>query len=183
MLLLVSLGPINRRSLTTMLKTQLSSFLSIAVGVCAVALLGCGEKPKPVATEFVEGIVTLDGKPVEDATVTFAPVSEGAGASASGRTDPAGKYTLTAVGAGKGAQAGGGTLPGEYYVGVQKDQYPDIPGSDQPDYEPPKSEGRPQAPTLTHIVPQKFNDPRKSGIKVTVKAGKNDIPIELKSSD
>lgn len=165
------------------LKTQLSCSFSFAVAVCAVVLVGCGEKPKSVATDFVEGIVTLDGKPVAEATVTFDPVQPGAGASATGRTDASGKYTLTAVGAGRGAQAGAGTVPGEYYVGVMKDQYSDVPGSDQPGYKPPAPGERPPEPTVTHVVPQKFNDPRKSGIKVTVKAGKNDIPIELKSSD
>ncbi len=165
-----------------MLKTQLSSSLSVAAGLCALALLGCGEKPKTVATDFVEGIVTLDGQPVPDATVTFSPVQQGAGASATGRTDANGKYTLTAVGAGRGAEAGAGTLPGEYYVGVVKDQFPEVLGSDQPGYQPPPSDERPKEPTVTHIVPQQFNNPQKSGIKVTVKAGKNDIPITLKSN-
>ena len=35
--------------------------------------------------------------------------------------------------------------------------------------------------SLVHLVPEKFNDPQTSGIQVTVQAGTNDIPINLKS--
>ena len=38
------------------------------------------------------------------------------------------------------------------------------------------------APKVTHVVPLKYNNPKESGIKVTVTEGKNDIPIELTSS-
>ena len=31
----------------------------------------------------------------------------------------------------------------------------------------------------THVVPEKYNIPSESGIKVTVKEGANNIPIEL----
>ncbi len=34
---------------------------------------------------------------------------------------------------------------------------------------------------LTHEVPEKYNVPSESGIKVTVKAGDNNIPIALTS--
>lgn len=166
----------------TMLKIQQSNPLCVAASLCIFTLLGCAEKPKTVATELVEGIVTLDGQPVPGATVTFAPVQMGAGTSATGMSDSTGKYTLTAVGAGKGAQAGAGTLPGDYYVGVLKNEFPDVLGSDQPGYQPPSPDERPKEPVIKHVVPQQFNDPQKSGIKVTVKPGKNDIPITLKSS-
>lgn len=152
-------------------------------GVLA-ALVGCGgSRPKAVPTEMVEGVVTLDGQPVPEATVTFLPVQNGVGASATGMTDSEGKYTLTAVGAGIGAQLGAGTLPGEYYVGVAKVSLPDIPAAaDLGDSaESAVAAGRPQDVKVTYLVPERFRDPVSSGVKVTVKAGKNNIPIELKS--
>ncbi len=159
----------------------LTSWLLAAVMAASV---GCGSsKPKAVPTEMVEGVVTLDGQPVSEATVTFLPVQEGAGASATGMTDSEGKYTLTAVGAGIGAQRGAGTLPGEYYVGVEKVGLPDIPAAADLGESAKSSaaSGRPQDVKVTYIVPEKFRDPVSSGIKVTVKAGQNNIPIELKS--
>ncbi len=39
-----------------------------------------------------------------------------------------------------------------------------------------------QTPKVTHVVPEKYNSPEKSGIKVTVKAEKNEIPIQLSST-
>ena len=153
-------------------------------GVLA-ALVGCGgSTPKAVPTEMVEGVVTLDGQPVPEATVTFVPVQDGVGASATGMTDAEGKYVLTAVGAGIGAELGAGTLPGEYYVGVLKVSLPDIPPSDKlGDSAAVDSAAAkpPQDAQVTYIVPDKFRDPQSSGIQVTVKAGKNNIPIDLKS--
>lgn len=163
------------------LKPLLFSTLLAAGAVCAISSAGCNSgQPPAVKTDMVEGVVTLDGQPVPGATVTFLPVQDGAGASATGMTDASGKYTLTAVGAGIGAQAGAGTLPGEYRVGVLKDEIPDLAQIEQ-DPEG-KAGGQGKEIKITHVIPQKFNDPRKSEIpNVTVKAGDNDIPIDLKS--
>ena len=162
-----------------------------SIAIAVLASVGCGGAKAPaVQTEMVEGLVTLDGQPVPGATITFVPVQPGAGASATGMTDSEGKYHLTAVGAGIGAQPGAGTLPGEYSVGVMKVNLPDIPTEQDLQADlgtpgtPSKSVGsgeRPKDVQVTHVVPQKFNDPLKSGIKVTVKPGANDIPIPLVS--
>jgi hypothetical protein len=45
----------------------------------------------------------------------------------------------------------------------------------------PQGKTRPTSAPLTHVVPQKYNEPQKSDIKKTVKPGMNDIPIELTS--
>jgi len=55
---------------------------------------GCG-----AGTTSVSGVVTLDGKPVEGASVSFTPVAEkdgGVGGSY-GKTDAEGRYTLRTV--------------------------------------------------------------------------------------
>ncbi|HVX60112.1 MAG TPA: carboxypeptidase-like regulatory domain-containing protein [Pirellulales bacterium] len=128
---------------------------------------------------MVKGIVTLDGNPVPGAIVTFVPVQEGAGASATGKTDEQGNYVLTAVGAGGGAQIGAGTLPGEYRVGVIKDEIANLASLDEANRQ--AGDAAEQEIEVTHVVPQRYNDPLKSELKANVAAGENNIPLELKS--
>ncbi len=147
-------------------------------------IAGCSGESH-LATEPVQGLVTLDGQPVPEATVMFVPVTEGQGLPATGQTDAQGVYRLTAANAQDAtAKAGAGTRPGEYFVGVIK-SVSETPMSEEEAFEkgvkyvaPPPG----QTPKVNHVVPQKFNDPKNSGIKVTVKEGENDIPISLASS-
>lgn len=160
--------------------TKLQLMAWMAAGIMC-ASVGCNSAAPGLKTEEVEGLVTLDGAPVADATVTFTPVASGTGAMATGTTDASGKYRLTAVAPGYSPKPGSGTLPGEYNVGVVKVQMPEFPTST--DAIKPQEGQRPSAatPTLTYVVPQKYENPASSGIKKTVKEGKNDIPIELSS--
>ncbi len=81
---------------------ELLASTATTMALCgALASTGCGGGgPAPVQTDMVKGVVTLDGSPVAGATVTFVPVQDGVGASATGKTDEQGNYVLTAVGAG-----------------------------------------------------------------------------------
>lgn len=69
-------------------------FASVSVLVVTLSALGCGGGPANVS-----GVVTLDGKAVEGATVTFTPDSkDGGGVGGSyGKTDAQGRYTLRTV--------------------------------------------------------------------------------------
>lgn len=69
--------------------------LALATLMLAVALAGCG-KPKPPPLAAVEGLVTIDGKPVPMALVTFVPLFEGFGGEviAEGISDESGRYRL-----------------------------------------------------------------------------------------
>jgi hypothetical protein len=72
---------------TIMQKIQL-----LIVLVLTLSLVGCG--PKGLQTYFVEGIVTLDGKPLDGAIVTFTPAERTAeNMTAGGQTNGEGKYT------------------------------------------------------------------------------------------
>lgn len=159
------------------------SALLIGLAMASLPLLGCGGG-SDLDTQYVEGLVTVDGKPISGATVTFKPVTEGQGASATGYTDANGVYKLTAVAVGNSSAAGepeAGTLPGEYYVGVTK-SVQESPMNQEEAYEKgvPYKPQDPYAPRKTiHEVPQKYNDPKTSGLKATVTEGKNDIPIQL----
>jgi hypothetical protein len=165
---------------------QLRTFAWLWMGLaaCFVGMAGCGGQPT-LNTEYVEGVVTLDGQPVPEATVTFVPVTEGQGASATGMTDQQGVYKLTAAVTGETAAVPeAGTLPGEYHVGVVK-TIVETPMSEEEaeqagvDYVP--GDEYASAPKTTFVVPQKYNNPRESGIQVTVESGRNTIPLELTS--
>ena len=67
---------------------------------------GCGGR-----TIKVEGLVTLDGKPLPGATVTFVPTG-GEGRQASSFTEKDGSFRLSTY------KTGDGALPGEYKVTV-----------------------------------------------------------------
>ncbi len=56
-----------------------------------IALAGCGRGPR-TQLGTVEGVVTLDGRPLADATVRFTP--SGPGRTAQGVTDASGRYRL-----------------------------------------------------------------------------------------
>jgi hypothetical protein len=67
----------------------------LLAGFAVVLALGCGSnKVVPVS-----GKVTMDGKPLKNATVSFQPIAEGknieAGPGSVGKTNDQGEYTLT----------------------------------------------------------------------------------------
>jgi hypothetical protein len=80
----------------------LGSFFFVAI----LTTVGCGKG----SVTKVEGVVTLDGKPLPGATVSFVPVGEGK--PAFGRTDNDGSFRLTTF------RTDDGALPGEYQVTV-----------------------------------------------------------------
>jgi hypothetical protein len=86
----------------------MSRYAVAGVGVVVALLLtGCG--PKPVK---VSGTVTLNGQPVDGASVQFVP-ADGSGRQASGGTDKDGKFQLTTY------ENNDGAMPGEYKVVVK----------------------------------------------------------------
>jgi hypothetical protein len=101
--------------------------ISALVGALVLAALSCGCQGRPTK---VEGIVTLDGKPVEGATVTFLP-KDGSGRSASGLTGSDGVFHLTTFNTGDGA------LPGTYKVTVTIHE--SVTGSGPPNTSSPDS--------------------------------------------
>jgi hypothetical protein len=70
--------------------------LRVSLALALVVLLGCGPQPPRVAK--VSGRVTLDGKPLPKASVTFVPMAskgnQNPGPTAQGMTDADGRYQL-----------------------------------------------------------------------------------------
>jgi hypothetical protein len=143
--------------------------------ILALALSGCSSKNQPVR---VEGIVTLDDRPVEGVMVVFIP--EGTiSRPASAMTDSEGHFSLTTF------KEGDGAIPGDYRVVIKKrDALPEPPAIDASD---PKSilahyknreDRRKQKSQLPHVYAQEKTTPFHYTVPVNGK-----VFLELKSSD
>lgn len=134
-------------------------------------ILGCKrDSIKYTPTEFVEGVVTLDGQAVEEASVIFTPVDKTTGETATGMSDQNGVYRLTSL---TGAP-NKGAIQGDYLVSVNKVKIEDkkVPG------ERPGEPER-EITTQTFVLPEKYRYPDKTPITKTVSKGKNQLDIEL----
>lgn len=141
-----------------------------------VAVSGCG--PSGPAVEMVEGVVLLDGEPVEGATIFFSPApTDGkaqGGLPGAGRTGPEGGFQLNAV---SGAKSGAGTKIGEYVVTVIKQESDAAPAPDPnaPPIPPGDIKVRDLLPTIYKLGST-------SPLRATVKQGRNSYRFELSSS-
>jgi hypothetical protein len=124
--------------------------------ILALLAGGCENEPEGPETVPAAGRVTQNGKPVEGAMVTFYPVEGSAATLASqATTGPDGRFELsTNVGAGKMKS---GIVAGTYEVTITK---LDITGAKNM-MAPPKN-----------LLPKKYGDPKTSGLKAEVVAGK-----------
>lgn len=146
--------------------------LLIVGGIAAAGLSGC-RKPG-LQVNLVEGVVLLDGNPVADATVEFAPRTAGT-LTAIGRSDANGRFRLTTT---RGGPPNGGAVAGEYDVVFKKADY-DLKGTGKTRVD--DMDGVP----LVYEIPKRYGDPQTSGITVTVKQGRNngpDFTFELTSA-
>lgn len=158
---------------------------SILVSTCIVSLVvlvGCKTRDRGniPQTAPVSGTVTLDGKPVDGATVVFVPTGTPAyGAYAI--TDSSGRFTL------KSSETVTGAVPGGYLVQVTK-LVPDTSGSVAVTPEEAEHEGQAGGGSQVsvgrtkNVLPEKYANPKTSGIEVTVPAeGIENLEIKLTS--
>jgi hypothetical protein len=141
--------------------------------LASIVLLGCGETGGP-AVEYVEGVVTLDGKPIEGVNVSFSPTKPDAGTPAVGTTDANGVFKLTAV---QGGKVGGGAGVGDYQVTFSKvkatgGMRTDVKPGD-PDYGKESASARPGPSKIEYEVPQKYENAATSGFTAKVEKGTN----------
>jgi len=123
-----------------------------------------------MATNMVDGLVTLDGAPLAGATITFSPITEGA--IAVGNSDVQGKFTLQTQ---QGA-VGKGTTEGEYTVTVVKIE-------SVPTGKTVQGEGGGTAQEFTErsVVPEVYNSPTTSPLKQIIVKGLNKVELTLSS--
>jgi len=149
------------------------SFFLVALSLVLGCSSGGSSFPK---TYPASGTVTVNGKPVNGATVNFFPV-DGKGSSV-GTTDASGKYTLTTY------RSNDGAPPGQYKVSIVKyDAANPAPAAaalpagqlasgDLPaDYAPPKEgAGAIAPPAPKSEIPAKYNNAETSGLRGLVDA-------------
>jgi hypothetical protein len=148
----------------------------IALLPILVLIAGCGSNGPAMVK--VRGIVTLDGKPVEDAAVGFAP--QNGDRPATGTTDASGHFTLTTFAPGDGAIVGTHTVTVSKIrsSGQQVDASTVPAGSNAMPLSGPTAPG---AIKIQWVVPPKYADPKTSGFTVDVKRGMEPVTLELKS--
>ena len=128
------------------------------IGVCLICLLplvGCGAG----AGASVSGKVTLDGAPLDDATITFVPTAGGQ-RQAAWTTVKGGQYSIA-------AKDGLGT--GQFRVEIRA-------------LRPTGEKANPNEPTMVpakEALPSKYNS--KSELTVEIKPGTNTADFDLKS--
>jgi carboxypeptidase family protein len=147
------------------------------LATAGIVLTGCSSSSRP-PTYPVTGTVTLQGKPLAGAAITFVPTGEGEAASAI--TDSDGKYALTTW------EAGDGARPGEYRVKVSKQELAAVDPAklvqnlsieeEQKIY----VENKKPAPPARRLIPGKYENDETSGLvhKVEDKPTTFDIKIE-----
>ena len=145
--------------------------------VVLAAGTGCNRGPVGPVVHMVEGVVTLDGAPLEEANVFFSPVGGKGALQATGCTGADGRFWLTST---RGGKIGRGATEGEYVVMVTKKESPPPPplafpmGS--PDYGKPAprplSWAEEQA-RIKYIVPPRYGEAKTSPLRATVSKGFN----------
>lgn len=142
----------------------------LCIMLLGVWLTGCG-RGRPAFVE-VTGTITLDGKPLEGAVVSFQPVSQESGGFArpsSAITDAEGKFSPGTF------EANDGLPAGKYRVAIQKRE--PVGGALATD----KSQA--SGPTKYQwITPRRLADPNRSGLEAEVtSSGLEPAVFELKS--
>jgi len=153
-----------------------------AVLVLTVAALlwivGCGSKGD---LGFLSGAVpatgrvTVGGKPLPDATVTFIPVPQSGGRTATAVTDESGAYEMSTMASGVSPDESKGVLPGGYTVVISRVAMPDgsPPPADIIDENDAIAKG------MKQYVPAQYTNPETSPLKVTVASPKAENNFDL----
>ena len=142
----------------------------VSAGCCLLFfVIGCDSKPN---TGAVTGVVTFEGKPVTEGTVTFYP-SEG-GRPAIGHLGSDGAFTLTTF------QVNDGALLGEHKVTIEAKQVTNVPPPPKSLAEEVSQASAPRARAkVKWLVPEKYADQTNSGLTATVTDGANQIDFDL----
>jgi len=152
--------------------TKQSIFGLLLIGSLLLAV-GCGQTGR-LRVEFVEGIVTFDGQPLEHASVTFVPVNEGGDEEvASGFTNANGMYRLSSF----NGDPHRGAVAGEYIITVSKIEIHDPKAGMSPE----EAAASRLEVTQTQVLPSIYQDRQNTPLSATVVKGRNRFNFDLKS--
>jgi len=140
-------------------------FLSCSTAIVCLIVPACGESGPKFTMGTVSGKVTYEGKPLTSGTVSFVSTNNNR-PNANGTISPDGTFTLHTQNIGDGAAVG------DYDVMISsvdpKEYNTKLPGT------------APREKKIKSTVPKKYDDPKTSGLKETVKSGTNTINFDLK---
>jgi hypothetical protein len=158
------------------MKKFLQQFPSVALRFSLVVsvsmgLVGCGGSPTPkTAQAKVSGTITYDGSPIPlDSSVVFSCMDPSA--TAAGKVDSLGKYSLT------GGDPSLGIPVGRYKVMIRP-AIPPAPVMGTPEYSATMS-GKVKPAAAPKEIPTKFHALDTSGLVLEVKAGDNTFDFDL----
>lgn len=137
-----------------------------------MTVVGCGESDKGPKTVPAEGVVTLDGEPVEGASVA---IVNDIGKNARGRTDEDGHFELTAFEYKSGAE------PGEYKVIVSRTIVETASDGPRPGSEEAEHAGEAAGQRVYNDLPAKYAQATGELMVNIPEEGTKDIKLELSS--
>ena len=140
-----------------------------------VSLVGCGGGVGGPATVPAEGVVTLDGAPVEGATIVFIDAN-GSSNTGNGFSDAEGKFALSFV------EGKSGIVPGTYMATIQKNVEIKLKAGDlQGEEGEHAAEGGGDQAGVENILPLKYQSPKPDFTFTVPQEGTTDLKIELTS--
>lgn len=141
---------------------------TIPLLLAACVFVGCNDANSDHPATYPTSVkITMDGEPVEGATVTLDSVDPENDYSPYGRTDSNGVAELSTF------DSGDGVVPGEYYVAVRK-----IESITEPDPAEEDPDGV-KVVEERHIVPRKYQV-FDNGLEITVReSGSNDFEFDV----
>jgi hypothetical protein len=153
---------------------------ALLLGVLGL-LAGCTKAPSNPKTFAVDGVLSLDDKPIEGATIVLVPISKDDGEAASGVSDATGKFSLTTY------TSGDGVRPGSYRIRVTKfdkvlvDDSKRVrnmtPEEEMKAYDP---DAKPPTPPK-NLLPKKYETEMTSGFSHQVKDSPSKLELKLSS--
>lgn len=154
------------------------TFLSL-VGLSLLLLPGCG--PSMPKTVTASGTLTMDGEPLDGASITLLHES---GVTASAKTDSNGRFSLRTV---VGSDMVDGAMPGLHQVGVAKTITEGggaevQPGESERDMVKRMAGSMTSAIKQKYVVPQQFGNPQSSKLSLDVpSAGSDKLSLDIKT--
>ena len=144
-----------------------AGLLALAAAAVALTPLACGESGPEMAR--VTGTVTYKGKPVPKGTVAFVSTNPSR-PNATAKLDANGYYRLQTRNPGDGAELGDYDVT----ISARDDPTENIGGQNVIPQFMPKKAAKPQ-----RLTPEKYENPKTSGLRKTVKSGSNTFDFEL----
>jgi hypothetical protein len=164
---------------------------SLLACLASCCLIGCGGESGQVPVARTSGVVTYQGKPVENADVIFVP--EGVSRTASGRTNANGEFTMSTYNTDDGAIVASNAILVIKESATSSSAPPDMSkiGNDEEagkkaiaEYQQKMTSSQMNAKTKKELgpsaIPRKYSDLKSTPLKRSVVAGeKNHFKIDL----